>query len=143
MAPKKAKPKPKVSSTEAAAAAAAPSIPRSKRSKTSATAATAAQDAEEANNSTHGGVGGNNAGGVTREAYEVIQRELADLRQEMLGLRQPAEGTLTVPARSMPAAVDNPPSAPLLRGDPNSPLSPGLEATRWPSGFKMPEVTPF
>ena len=61
----------------------------------------------------------------------------------MLGLRQPAGGTLTVPAQSTPAAVDSQPAAPLLRGDPNSPLSPGLEAARWPSGFKMPEVTTF
>ena len=40
------------------------------------------------------------------------------------------------------AAATTPPVL-LLRGDPNSPINVGLEAARWPPGFKMPDVRPF
>ena len=52
----------------------------------------------------------------------------------------PLPTTRVEAAPSAPATV---PPAPLLWGDPNSPLSVGLEMARWPQGFKMPEVTPF
>ena len=69
----------------------------------------------------------------------------------MAVLRHPTETTLAATLRPVPiAAAGTPPQtpaseppAPLLRGDPNSPLSVGLETACWPQGFKMPEVTPF
>ena len=80
-----------------------------------------------------------------------MQQEIAELRREVAILRQPPETTLTTTLRPVstiatgaaPVIPANEPPAQQLRGDPNSPLSVGLEAARWPQGFKMPEVTPF
>ena len=69
----------------------------------------------------------------------------------MAALQHPPETTLAATLRPVPAvaagipsqSLASEPSSPLLRGDPNSPLSVGLETARWPQGFKMPEVTSF
>lgn len=101
MAPRK-KGTPNVSTAEAAMAAPAPSMLRAKRSRTSIAAAE-----EETNNSMHREIVGSDkrtsraslsedwqmrlppavASEVSREAYKALQRELANLCQEMMGLR--------------------------------------------------------
>ena len=139
MAPKtRAKSKPPA--TEAAAAAASPSAPRAKRGRAAAAAETLPQTSEgEANNLAQGG------------AYEALQQEMAIMRRELADLRQPPETTLAPPLRHsqqsgaepLSPSLTPPPPAPILRGDPSSPLSLGLDTARWPARFKMPDVTPF
>lgn len=95
------------------------------------------------------------AAGVTREAYEALQQEPMDLCQQILNLRQLVEaGPAALPLHSALVQRQAPGEAgppgpivatptPLLRGDPNSLLSTGLDTARWPSSFKTPNVTPF
>ena len=133
--------------------------PRAKRTRSSAAVVPpAVATEEEANNSTHG-VGSDprqaapphGEAGTSQVSYETMQQEIAELRREVATLRQPSETTLaatlrpvsTIATGATPMTPVNEISAPQLRGDPNSPLSVGLEAARWPQGFKMPEVTPF
>ena len=127
---------------KAAAAAAEPSAPKAKRSRASAAAPPASAAGEEANDSAH------KAAGPSQGSYEALQQELADLRREMAVLRHPPGPTLAVSSRPLPTAeaeatpststpplsTSTPPPistpAPMLRGDPNSPLSVGLETAR-------------
>ena len=138
MAPK-TRSRPKASTAEVAAEAATPTILKAKRSKAAAVDPSPAQTSEEeANDSAQGG--------ASQASYETLQQELMVLRQELADLRQPPGTTLTAPLRQVPhngAETTPTTSTPVLRGDPNSPLSVGLETTHWPSNFKMPEVTPF
>lgn len=105
MAPRKNS-APRVSAAETAAVVVAPRAPRAKRSRTSSVEAVAESAKEEANNYTHGEIVGRDthwieaslpndlqagtlqstASSVTRAAYEVIQKEPADLCQVMLSL---------------------------------------------------------
>ena len=61
----------------------------------------------------------------------------------MMALVAPLQPMPITTVEVAPPAPTNKPPAALLRGDPNSPLSVGLETVRWPKRFKMPEVTPF
>ena len=133
--------------------------PRAKRTRSATAIATPAVAAEEeANNSTQGVGSGlpqtappHGEAGTSQVSYDMMQQEIAELRREVATLRQPSETTLATmlrPASTIATGATlvtpvNEISAPQLRGDPNSPLSVGLEASRWPQGFKMPEVTPF
>lgn len=135
MAPQK-KTKSKTSAAEAAAVAAAPSTSRAKRTRTSAAEAPLAPQAEEkANNSTQGAGQPAVEAGASQESFVALQQELANLRREMAILRHPPTSALIAPLLPVPVgaaeAIPEPP-APLLRGDPNSPLSVGLETARWP-----------
>lgn len=142
----------KVSTAEAAAAAAALSTPKAKQSRTTAVAAAIEAAKGEANNSMHGDIVGSDtrpteapllenhqagpplpvAAGVTREAYEALQKELADLHQEMV-TGEPLATRSSSPRVLAPACDHHErtdrrrgevaPSAlpgPLLRGDPDS-----------------------
>lgn len=100
------------------------------------------------------------------EAYEVMQKELVDLRQELQSLQQHhPEATTSVTAifgpslaaggdtaRNLVIAIVVPTLAaplaaawpkPVLRGDLSSPLSAGLEASWWPADFTMPDIKTY
>lgn len=92
---------------------------------------------------------------MAKEAYEVIQKELADLLQELLSLHhsmainlgcathEPGSvaGGGGAPALTTPPTVALP--KPVLWGDQNSPLSTSLEAVQWSTGFKMPNIKAY
>lgn len=92
---------------------------------------------------------------MAREAYQAMQKELADLHQELLSLRQPMVTTPAVATHEpslvggggAAAALPSPLAAMrpelVLLGDLSSPLSADLEATRWSTGFKMPNVKAY